>query len=157
MVWLPAACASPGNGGKVAPEPLGPEPSQRSHMCGCLRVRSGVGWAPTFTLFGLAGMAAAAVGSLGLPAEGRAATQPQAAVSQHVSPWRKLSWETVVHVLLLCFTHSVVRQAGRRVACVCPACWAMNQAAYVNRGAHVAGLQGPQAQPDRTCCLHVPC
>lgn len=77
-----------------------------------------VGWAPTFTLFGLAGMAAAAVSSLGLPAEGRRVAQPQAAVSQPAvsgsSPWRKPSRQTVLHMLLLCFTHSVIRQAVRQ-------------------------------------------
>ena len=93
-----------------------------------------MGWAPTFTLFGLAGMAAAAVGSLGLPAEGRRVAQPQAAVSrpaiQGSSPWNKLSRQTVLHMLLLCFTHSVIRQAGSRV---CPIWWAVSQAARDGR------------------------
>ncbi|PRW59116.1 putative anion transporter chloroplastic [Chlorella sorokiniana] len=73
-----------------------------------------VGWASTFTLFGLAGLAAAAATSLGLPTEGptTAAAQPSQAAGQRAgqgsSPWSKPSWETVQHLGLLCFTHSVI-------------------------------------------------
>ena len=76
-----------------------------------------VGWAPTFTLFGLVGMAAAAACSLGLPAEGSSSAavqrQPAAArpAGQGSSLWSKPSWELVQHMGMLCFTHSVIRQA----------------------------------------------
>jgi len=72
-----------------------------------------VGWGSTFALFGLAGMAAAAVGSLMLPEErGRAGAQQAGRGAKTPGPagkQRTLGREALAHMGLLCFTHSVIR------------------------------------------------
>lgn len=64
------------------------------------------GWSQTFTLLGLAGVAAAAVCGLMLPRERRAAEQRRA--WQAPTGLGSLDRDASAHLVVLCFTHSVV-------------------------------------------------
>mgnify|MGYP001810770606 CR=1 FL=1 len=77
-------------------------------------------WSKIYALLGLAGMAAAVAGGLALPREGHAALQPWPAAVPAAGrscggmgrAGSGVGREALVHLLMLCFVHSVIRCAG---------------------------------------------
>ncbi|KAL4425822.1 hypothetical protein ABPG75_009838 [Micractinium tetrahymenae] len=76
--------------------------SLSAHLCS-----QHAGWAPTFTVLGLGGMGAAVAGRLVLPREQHAAKHPHAGQTPAVGQ-RRLDKEALAHLMVLCFTHSVI-------------------------------------------------